>query len=515
MSSAGDAALPFDDGPGRREGRPGGVRDARPLSVREVGESIQDLLAAGFPQPFWLVGEALQLERTFRRAGVQGHWYFDLLDEQGSGNDRPSLAVKMWKSTVQQLFGRGGRLAQRIEPVDGVVLKVLVRPDFYLPRGQLSFTILDIDPAFTEGNLERARRELLERLTAEGALERNGRLELPDVPLRIGLVTSKGSAAHHDVMQTLAGSGLGFSVVLCDARTQGVATGPMVSAGLRAVVRAGVDCVLLVRGGGSRHDLSGFDREDVARAVCACPVPVLTGIGHEIDTSVADVAAHTAFKTPTAAAEFLVQRVRDGAAVVEDAWRAIRDCGELLLDDGARRLGDQALLLRHAADAALETSSAALAERRHALAIGASNVLGEAREHLVEARSRLLRGPFAERLQRHGERLGGAARDLARQETRLARLDGELRDAGRRLGVHAGRRLQRAEAALDAIEQRARLLDPTRVLARGYAWLQRGDGTILMDAAAARVGEPLTAVLRDGKLSVRAEGRVADEGSAS
>ena len=257
------------------------------LTVAQVAARIQSMLGAEFPRPFWLVGEVSGLARG-RRDG--GHWYFSLVDEAGSaggaagGRDRACLHVILWSRTVTRLFGPRGRLGGALEPEDGLVLRVLVRPDFYAPGGKLSFIIEDVDPEFTLGDLDRQRKLLVQRLQAEGATERNKARELSLPVLRLGLVTAAGSAAWNDVLHTLAASELGFRVLHCDVRVQGERTGPEVCAALGVLAARGVDAILLVRGGGSRIDLSWFDREDIARAVSACPVPVLTGIGHEIDT---------------------------------------------------------------------------------------------------------------------------------------------------------------------------------------------------------------------------------------
>jgi exodeoxyribonuclease VII large subunit len=182
-------------------------------------------------------------------------------------------------------------------------------------------------------------------LQAEGLLGANGGRPLPPVPLQLALVTSHGTAAHADVMAELTGSGLAFSVWLLDVRTQGAdAAGQIVAAlgkvtdALRHGTRA-VDAVLLVRGGGATTDLAVFDDEALARAIAGTPVPVLTGIGHEIDRSVADEVAHTAHKTPTAAAGALVHRVRTFLTRLDQTWEAARRAALATTGEAERRLG--------------------------------------------------------------------------------------------------------------------------------------------------------------------------------
>src|SRR6185436_13026241 len=145
------------------------------FTVAQIAARIQSMLSVEFPRPFWMVGEVSGLARG-RRDG--GHWYFSLVDEAGSaggaagvGGGRDCLHVILWSRTVARLFGPRGRLGGALEPEDGLVLRVLVRPDFYAPGGKLSLIIEDVDPEFTLGDLDRQRKLLVQRLQAEGATE--------------------------------------------------------------------------------------------------------------------------------------------------------------------------------------------------------------------------------------------------------------------------------------------------------------------------------------------------------
>src|SRR5690606_19126440 len=162
------------------------------------------------------------------------------------------------------------------------------RITFYERGGRLQLQMSDIDPDFTLGRLAADRERVLRQLAAEGLLDREARLPRPLLPMRLGLVTSAGSAAEHDLLDELRASGIGFTVVPADVRVQGARPPTSVPRGLRAVAARGVVLVLLVRGGGAATDLAAFDGEVIARAIAELEVPVLTGIGHDIDRSVAD-----------------------------------------------------------------------------------------------------------------------------------------------------------------------------------------------------------------------------------
>ena len=160
---------------------------------------------------------------------------------------------------------------------------------------------------------EVARAALLAKLAEEDLLRANADRPMPLVPLRVGLATSDGSAAEADFLDELRRSGFAFRVLRADTRVQGSDAPRSIASAIRMLATHRLDVLALVRGGGARTDLAAFDDEAVARAIAACPVPVVTGIGHEVDTSVADEVAHTAAKTPTACAQLLVARARHPA----------------------------------------------------------------------------------------------------------------------------------------------------------------------------------------------------------
>jgi exodeoxyribonuclease VII large subunit len=212
-------------------------------------------------------------------------------------------------------------------------------------RGLVQLSLLEVDPAFTAGRLAIDRDEVLRRLGADGTLAANRGLEVPLVPLRIGLVTSRGSAAHADFLGQLRRPGYAFSVRTVHAAMQGEsAIGNIVKA-LERLTLEDLDVIAIVRGGGAKLDLAAFDSEMVGRAVASMQVPVITGIGHETDRTVADEAAAVPLKTPTAAAEWIVARVADFAGRVDTARRAIREAAQAAWTGAAGRLEHAAVQL--------------------------------------------------------------------------------------------------------------------------------------------------------------------------
>ena len=246
-----------------------------------------------------------------------------------------------------------------------------------------------IDPAYTLGRLAADRERLLRQLAAEGLLARNARLMVPAVPLRIGLITSGGSAAQHDFLHELQQCGIGFTVIAADTRMQGSGAVEGVVAALAALTAQGVDLVAIVRGGGARTDLAAFDHELLVRAIAGASVPVWTGIGHEIDSSLADEVAHSAFKTPTACAAAIVDRVAGFLVALDQRWAAVAALAHQRLDHADTVLVLRGQRLRHETAAALRFADERLEEALRRTRRAADQAL-RAAERSLEAKASLV-----------------------------------------------------------------------------------------------------------------------------
>ena len=418
-------------------------------SVTEVADRIGNALRAAFRDEVWVRGEIRDLSRA-----KSGHVYFTLADADG-GSDA-CIGVILSARNKQAVNLALTRAGGKVRMTDGTEVRIRARLDWYAPRGQLQLRMTAIDPAYTLGQLEIARAALLARLDEEGLLRANGAVPMPLVPLRVGLVTSAGSAAEADFVHELGRSGFAFDLVRIDVRVQGLDAPLEVVAALREAAAAGVDVIALVRGGGAKTDLQAFDDERVARAIALCPVPVVTGIGHEVDRSVADEVAHRAEKTPTACAHALVALVRVFDGVLHDLWAAIAEQARRGVAGHGHHVEGIAARAGRAATAGLRTA---------------------------------------------GHRLDGHA-----DRVRLAAL-GHLRDAdrgaadqARRLRHRVPRALAEAERALTSAEARVRAHDPDRTLARGWSITRRADGSVVRSPADVEAGDELRTLVRGGEL---------------
>ena len=355
------------------------------LSVSRLGSLVKDGLAVLFPEEFWVEGQITNL-RTPR----SGHTYLDLVEPSDEPGRPPvaAFSVVLWKQTrvgIDRTLAEAGDLALD----DDLHVRIRASIDFYPPHGRLQLKMTGVDPGFTLGLMAAQRERLLLALATEGILGRNASLALSEPALRIGLVTSIGSAAHADFCTELERSGIAFDLIERDTRVQGDGAAIDIAEGLRIVATYGPDVIALVRGGGSAVDLSVFDAEVVARTIAGLAVPVLTGIGHEIDHSIADEVAHTSYKTPTACATALVSAARAFADRISALRTAIADHAHRAIDMADRQRTDLAERTIRAANAVLRHHTDLLAAEQSRLLHTASALPQRHRERLDALGGRL------------------------------------------------------------------------------------------------------------------------------
>ena len=313
-------------------GMPGSYTVSRLLST------ARDAIDAELGGPIWVEGEISGFKK-----GRNNHTYFDLIEKDDEDRVIAKVSVALWAGNRARVNARF-KDAGPVRMDDGVRVRIIGPLELWLPGGRLQLNMQDIDPEYTLELIDSERDRVLALLGTEGLLDRNRSCPVPIAPRRIGLVTAVGSAAEADFLKTLDDSGLAFDIVFVDAQMQGLGAERTVSAALRTVAAQGVDLIALVRGGGARTDLATFDHELIARTIATLDVPVFTGIGHEIDTSVADVVACRSHKTPTACAAAIAALLGDAISRAEDAWASVCAIAEQQLSGEGTRLARVARL---------------------------------------------------------------------------------------------------------------------------------------------------------------------------
>jgi exodeoxyribonuclease VII large subunit len=469
---------------------------AKVLSVSQLTRQVKDALEPQFTRVL-VRGEI----SNFRGVNARGHFYFALKDE------RASIDVKLWATTAQRM---------KFQLKEGLSVVIEGSLDLYEPSGRYSLIVNRIEPEGV-GAQALAFEQLKQKLVAEGLIgekRTRPRRPLPFLPRRIGVVTSVTGAALRDFLKVLYRRHPRLSVLVADARVQGDGAVFEVRRALRWLSRQDVDVIVVTRGGGSADDLWTFNEEPVVRAVWDCPVPVVSAVGHEIDTTLCDLVADVRAPTPSAAAELLAPSLLELEAqlttIKSRLLRAIektvlRERSELrglrgALGDPRRELSSQRLVISNAAE-----RMTSVLRRRNRTETAKLRELGlrlqRARPQAqVQARKVVLAGLRASvlthgqrRLRSEREQLGRLSRELERHSPRPLLKQGRqlLARQQQRLPTAMKARVLRERERLRALAAQLDAYSPLKVLSRGYALASLPDGRVVRRAADVQVGDQL------------------------
>ena len=443
------------------------------LTVSQLNGSVRELLEFNYGR-IWLRGELSNVS-----APSSGHLYFTLKDDQAQ---------------VRAAMFKGARTAARLQqpPQNGQQVLVRARVSLYAPRGDYQLLVEHLEDAGL-GALQQAYEMLKARLAAEGLFAAERKRPLPANPRGVAVLTSPSGAAVRDILQVLKRRAPGLPVTLIPVPVQGTEAPPAIVAGL-ALLKSlfendfrdaqgqpipPFDVVIVARGGGSLEDLWAFNDEAVVRALADMPVPVVSGVGHEIDFTIADFVVDVRAPTPSAAAELVSPN--------QQQWREQAKSAKARLLNAWQRDHQRRQLALHVVQRRLRSPARQLLDQRQRLDELELRLTRQLRQLLTQRR---------ERLQQRIIRL--KARDPARQIPALAQRVSTLQQRALRA---IQQRLVQRQQHLHNLMQRAHSVSPLAVLSRGYAIISKQDGSVLRDATQVRVGDVVRAKLNAGEVS--------------
>ena len=413
-----------------------------------------------------------------------GHCYLELIEKNDAGQTVAKLRANIWRNTYLQLRQKFYNATQR-DITSGIKALVRGSATHHSIYG-LAFNIIDIDPSYTLGDLERLRREIILKLQKEGIAGRNKSLSLPPAPQRIAVISAQGAAGYGDFINHLMNNSEGF--VFYPALFPCVMQGDKVSESIRhalLMIESTAelwDCVVIVRGGGATTDLNGFDDYELAKAVATCALPVVVGIGHERDRNVLDEIAHTSLKTPTAVANFFIDSARDAFDKVMWLADRLRVYSTELIRGEDRRLSSIQSLMTQLPLRKLDEASS----RLQSIA-GKLPLITETRV----TKERL-------RLDSFITTMGNAASALSAKE-RI-----KIENAKNLLTNYASVRLQQAGQKVNNMEALCAILNPVNTLKRGYS-ITRINGKAVKSVAEISSKDIVTTTLPDGQFTSTVE----------
>jgi len=433
-------------------------------TVSRLNREARTLLERGFGT-VWLEAEL----SNFSRPG-SGHWYFSLKD---SG------------AQIRCAMFRQRNLLVGLTPKDGQQVLVRGRISLYEPRGDYQLIVEHLEDA-GQGALKREFERLRTRLAAEGLFDQGRKRTLPRLPRRIGVITSPSGAAIRDVLQVLARRFPAIPVLIYPVPVQGAQAAAGIIAALQlAADRADCDLLMLVRGGGSLEDLWAFNDESLARQIVASPIPVLTGIGHEVDFTIADFAADVRAPTPSAAAELAVPDAAEFERFFAQRMGRLSQVMTRHLKDLRRQLE---FLQRRAA---LVSPAVRLSQRIQQLDDLELRLMRALRQRLSDVNARLL------------ELQGRLWRASPGQRLQVVRARHAMLNTRMEAAIRA--RLQTAQARFQPLVRTLHAVSPLATLDRGYAIVTTESGAVLHDAADVQRGQIIKARLARGRVQARIE----------
>ena len=375
----------------------------------------------------WVIAETSDL-----RPNRSGHCYTELIEKDDGGTTVAKMGAVIWARDYATIYHKFKDATGQVLTT-GMKVLVNVTASFHRQYG-MKVVINDIDPNYTLGDMARQRQEIINRLTAEGIIDLNKQLPWPEVPQRIAIVSAEGAAGYGDFMNQLTGNpyGLQFYTCLFSAVMQGTQTAPTVMAALDRINDHVdlFDCVVIIRGGGATSELNSFDNYDLASYVANFPIPVIVGIGHERDETVLDFVAAKRVKTPTAAAEWLIQRGTNALARLNELQDAVANTVRDNIGQAREQLAHYTSMIPATVSRIIETNRIRLDNYVKSIPFAANGLITSQRTRLDHV------------VQRMGEAVVQA--------------------------------MQREQQRLQALGEKAILLSPENTLRRGYSLVRIG-----------------------------------------
>ncbi len=470
------------------------------IRLSDLNSLVSEVVRDNFPSPLWIVAEVASLSV----AKGSGHTYLELVEKSGSRTVAQARG-NIWNTNRAALLDFERVTRGQLAP--GMEVLISAQVTFHAQYGY-SLNILAIDPNFTLGDMARRRQQVIDRLTAENLIDRNKQFALPLVPQRIAVISSSTAAGWQDFQKRIAQNRgeYWFDLHLIPALMQGNQAATSICDALAHVDACSqrFDCVVIIRGGGGAVDLHCFDSEPIARAIAGMSLPVVSGIGHERDTSICDMVACYTAATPTAAAELLIQRVEMFEAAMDGLWARASTRARCLLEEQTNCLQLLELRLGISTQGAL-TRHEQILSRTAGQARNAVNTLLDRHERslgqlaaFAKPAARAALGLHARALERAGASAGACCLAHMRE------LGASLAQAERQIAHGAERLLAGAAHALDLAERDVRANDPGRILARGYSITRRA-GSTLRSVEDLEPGAQIETILASGRITSRVE----------
>ncbi len=446
------------------------------LTLTELQLIIKDSLYMALPDMYWVIAEISEIRENYN-----GHCYMELVEKHPDEiSIRSRVKAVIWSSRyrfIKSFFENSTRESLR----EGIKILVRAKIDYHEIYG-LSLVINDIDPAFTIGEMALKRQMILKKLEEEGVLTMNKELDFPLVPQRIAIISSSNAAGYTDFMKHLTGNSFGyvFYTALFETPMQGSETEAGVIRALEKIADhpEKFDLAVIIRGGGSQTDLSWFDNYNIAFYITQFPLPVITGIGHEKDLSVADIVAYRSLKTPTAVADFLIECMNNAEISLIEMSKKIIEKSRFILEESKIHIDSSRLKL-------IPVARMLISEFKEELSGILIDMINTGKEYIM--RAGLLPVNHKSRL------ISGARSSMSAGGTLLTGKKQSLINHSKNCLNNMNNKVGRFDSSL-------KILDPENVLKRGYT-ITSLSGNIIKKRVQLKKDDMIDTRFSDGSVS--------------
>mgnify|MGYP005842302499 CR=1 FL=1 len=460
--------------------------------LSDLMSDLQLVIRSSFDHTYWVIAELANVSGS-----PKGHMYFELVEK----NEQQIVAkarANLWSSRRHQIIHMFEEVTRQTLKA-GMKVLLQLQVDFHLVYG-LSFQILDIDPAYSLGELEKQRQETIQRLKEEGLLEFNKQYVLPQVLQNLAIISSESAAGYQDFLNQLENNALAykFKTTLFPAIMQGDKAPESISSALGKIEDKNeeFDAIILIRGGGSNLDLACFDDYALNARLAQAYFPVFSGIGHERDTSVTDMIAHTRLKTPTAVAEYIVQHNERFEIEVSDLFRDIIEFSREIISEGKEEIRELSFEINQSTQQAINKDNTFLREISYLLnnqSIRKINdnqnqLLHHKREFQMLSKELFFKGEY--HLNNQLKSLSDKCDQLFKKEKDTLILDKDL--SRRALNF-----LEKTINQLEYFDQFIQLSDPKTILKKGFS-ISRIEGKAITNSEDVQMGQILESQLYQG-----------------
>lgn len=450
----------------------------RHLKLSELLSSVQRCIDELYGGVFWIKAETSDVKVS----GLNGHCYMELIEKGSNGSTIAKVRANLWKNTLNSVNSKFQKAG--LNPItSGIDILCLVRVQFH-PQYGFSLTIEDVDPTYSLGEIAKLKQQTIAKLKSNGLFDCNKSLPYPQIIKKVALITSKSAAGRGDFITHISESNYGkfLQIALFPALMQGDNVTTSIKAALSRVYEYIdlFDCVVIIRGGGAVSELRAFDDYELCEFLAQFPLPIITGIGHERDSSVADMIASVSEKTPTAVADYLIKQIKTQFEELEDKKRYIIEQTNLAIANTEAYFSRIFSRIPNLINEKLRQEDRRITIRQQKLSNSSQSIINNAMQR-IEVKKIKLSSFLLSCVSRERDNIGVAISTLRRNIDDIVRYQ---------------------DNKLNTLEQFIRLSHPDNILKKGYVAIYMGD-KIITSSTNLKDGDDITLKFHDGKATAK------------